>query len=158
VVHHVPTGHNLDTLMERLLKVNGTVIDPDDILSAHWLTRKPMNKPKCHSSLVLQILCKEAANACIKSHLALDGYLHWVERYRSRPVQCFNCYHYSHLTAYCKQPTVCRKCAQLHLPNSQCPCSNTKPCKDLTKCSHASVKCIYRCSEAHTSTSMKCPI
>ncbi|KAK6988264.1 hypothetical protein R3P38DRAFT_2573475, partial [Favolaschia claudopus] len=91
------------------------------------------------SSLVLYFDDADVANACtcysIGERLALEGFLHRVEKYRPRPSQCFKCFRFGHIASQCHSKAVCGTCAGPH-PTSECRCPNAKPCKSGKQCPH----------------------
>ncbi|KAL1684924.1 hypothetical protein GGG16DRAFT_67344, partial [Schizophyllum commune] len=81
-----------------------------------------------------------------------------TEKYRSRPIQCYNCFQFGHMAAQCHRPTVCGTCAGPH--RAPCPCPNPTPCKDRAKCTHTMKRCcaVRGCGAAHAATSPDCPV
>lgn len=66
---------------------------------------------------------------------------------RTGPVQCLNCQEFGHTRAYCKLPTVCVVCGELH--NSS-ECDKSKNDEKVKKCSN--------CGKNHTANYRGCPV
>ena len=66
---------------------------------------------------------------------------------RSGPVQCQNCQEYGHTRSYCKLPSVCVICGELH---STANCSRPKSDTSFKKCSN--------CGGNHTANYRGCPV
>lgn len=66
---------------------------------------------------------------------------------RSGPVQCLNCQEYGHTKTYCKLPSVCVVCGDLH--NSS-KCDKPKNDSTVKKCSN--------CGGNHTANYRGCPV
>lgn len=66
---------------------------------------------------------------------------------RAGPVQCFNCQEYGHTKSYCKLPTVCVVCGELHATDK---CDKSKDDKGAKKCSN--------CGENHTANFRGCRV
>lgn len=64
-----------------------------------------------------------------------------VERYYPRPMQCYRCYEFKHISKFCKNAERCKNCAtKAHDKNEECP--------NETKC--------VNCNGNHLSTSKTC--
>lgn len=96
-----------------------------------------------NSSVVLHFTSASEANRCLVDKIALHGHLHHTEKYRPQPLQCFNCYRFSHIASQCKRPAICGTCASDH-PTSECHCPSKTPCKSYAKCTHLMFKCALR--------------
>lgn len=66
---------------------------------------------------------------------------------RSGPVQCHNCQEYGHTKTYCKLPSVCVVCGELHGTNK---CNKPKDDQKHKKCSN--------CGGNHTANYRGCPV
>lgn len=66
---------------------------------------------------------------------------------RSGPVQCSNCQEYGHTKTYCKLPTVCVVCGDLHDTHK---CDKPKDDSSVKKCSN--------CGGNHTANYRGCPV
>ena len=66
---------------------------------------------------------------------------------RLGPVQCLNCQEYGHSRSYCKLPSVCVICGELH---STAKCSRSKSDTSLRKCSN--------CGGNHIAIYRGCPV
>ncbi|GBP15455.1 Nucleic-acid-binding protein from transposon X-element [Eumeta japonica] len=66
---------------------------------------------------------------------------------RTGPVQCHNCQEYGHTKTYCKLPTVCVVCGELH---GTANCNKPKNNLNYKKCSN--------CGGNHTANYRGCPV
>ena len=66
---------------------------------------------------------------------------------RSGPVQCMNCQEYGHTKRYCKLPTVCVVCGELH---NSADCKKEKSDRQARNCSN--------CGGNHTANYRGCPV
>lgn len=66
---------------------------------------------------------------------------------RVGPIQCLNCQEYGHTKAYCKLPTVCVVCGELH---GTVNCDKSKTDSQTKKCSN--------CGGNHTANYRGCPV
>lgn len=66
---------------------------------------------------------------------------------RSGPVQCLNCQEYGHTKTYCKLPSVCVVCGELHATTK---CDKPKDDSRVKKCSN--------CGGNHTANYKGCPV
>ncbi|KAI5724448.1 hypothetical protein M8J77_022384 [Diaphorina citri] len=67
------------------------------------------------------------------------------EPYVQNPIQCFSCYRYGHVTKYCKNKKLCRKCFHEIEEN-----------EEDHVCNAAEVKCL-NCNGMHNANSKSCP-
>lgn len=66
---------------------------------------------------------------------------------RTGPVQCLNCQEFGHTRAYCKLPTVCVVCGELHNSSN---CDKSRTDEKVKKCSN--------CGKNHTANYRGCPV
>ncbi|KAI5833774.1 hypothetical protein K523DRAFT_100936 [Schizophyllum commune Tattone D] len=175
VLHRVPTRLNLiynansneeidmDSDLAKLFLENDAAAPGliEALSSVHWLSQQSIDQlraTKPYASLVVHLASEEIANACIENQLAWEGTFLRTEKYRSRPIQCYNCFQFGHMAAQCRRPTVCGTCAGPH--RAPCPCPNPTPCKDRAKCTHTMKRCcaVRGCGAAHAATSPDCPV
>ncbi|KAI5824128.1 hypothetical protein K523DRAFT_217766, partial [Schizophyllum commune Tattone D] len=115
-VHGVPTTfdtYNHDGRFEAFLEENAQRIPNFDkavgVYDVDWLGGRTGEQlrlaGKAHSTLVVRVKDPEVANAAIKHRLAFDGMLFRTEKYRSRPILCWNCFGWGHIAAQCRRRT-----------------------------------------------------
>ncbi|QRV96883.1 hypothetical protein RhiJN_24901 [Ceratobasidium sp. AG-Ba] len=97
-----------------------------------------------HAFVILQFRNKEAANACIKSPIVVEGKQCDACKLAKKPVRCTKCQKFGHPTKQCKSPEfVCGTCPGHH---------DTKDCRD-----RSNVYCRTCGVEGHPTWDTKCP-
>jgi hypothetical protein len=118
IVHGVSTNSinikDQKAIIQQMLADNYTVIPHAGISYIRWLTKEATLKRA--SSIVVEFTDPEMANAIIYAGMIWNGQIHQCQLYdrACRVVQCFRCYHYSHIGTQCNASQTCGYCADLH--------------------------------------------
>lgn len=150
IAHGIPTNSinikDHEATIQQILADNHTVIPKAKISYVGWLTKEsPLKRA---SSIVLEFIDPEMANAIIYAGMVWDGQIHQCQLYdrACRIKQCFRCYNYGHIGTQCNATQTCGYCADQH---------ETKHCSQkgregfLPRCTV--------CKNAHTAWSNACP-
>lgn len=100
--------------IEQILADNYTVIPKAKIAYVGWLTKEATLKRA--SSIVVEFIDPEMANAMIYAGMAWDGLIHQCQLYdrACRVKQCFRCHNYGHIGTQCNASQLCGYCAEQH--------------------------------------------
>ncbi|KAF8583138.1 hypothetical protein K439DRAFT_1349356, partial [Ramaria rubella] len=80
-----------------LLDENRHLVHPSMLQHAEFISHSPQSNKKTHTSLLLYLTSLNAANECIKQHIAYHGCLPSTVQFICYPLQCYNCHHFSHV-------------------------------------------------------------
>jgi hypothetical protein len=160
ICHRMPATFNPSskTDVDMLKKENPTILSNSTVKKVVWAKSSRVNPAgkaqKQHSSLIIHLTSKEAANTAIKKSIVYQGQRLVTEKSRRSIIQCHQCQRFGHTAARCTRNPQCARCAAEHNTN-QCTCPSNPQCQDMNKCSHIKTKCAL-CGEEHKSTSKDC--
>ena len=150
IVHGISTSSinikDQKATIQQILADNYTVIPHAEISYVGWLTKESTLKRA--SSMVVEFIDPEKANAIIYAGMVWDGHIHQCQLYdrACRVKQCFRCYNYGHIGTQCNAAQICGYCAELH---------ETKNCGQ--KGAEGFTPRCAVCKGAHTAWSNACP-
>lgn len=150
IVHGVATNSinikDQQATIQQVVADNYTVIPNAEISYVGWLTKEGPLKQA--SSIVVEFVDPEMANAIIYAGMAWDGQIHQCQLYdrACRVKQCFRCYNYGHIGTQCNASQTCGYCTEQH-ETKHC---RQKGVKDFVP------RCTV-CKGAHTAWSIACP-
>lgn len=150
IVHGISTNSinikDQKATIQQILADNYTVIPSTEISYVGWLTKESTLKRA--SSIVVEFIDPEMANAIIYAGMVWDGHIHQCQLYdhACRVKQCFRCYNYGHIGTQCNASQICGYCAEQH---------ETKHCRQKGM-EGFTPRCAV-CKGAHTAWSNACP-
>ncbi|CAF4522783.1 unnamed protein product [Didymodactylos carnosus] len=117
VLKDVPSVINDDALVQSILAANPNLNFSLNVIQVNRLVRRDVFPVPYTISVRLIVETEELKQRLLNlKHLYIEGHLCVIQQYQNRikPVQCTNCWKFSHVATACRVKTRCKMCGGEH--------------------------------------------